>query len=162
LDPRDTDPPATEPPPHPSERFDGGRGGGRYRRIARWVPVAFVRFLIFFFVGVAATLTWQSHGNTARRVAARVQGLGWLAPPAAVAAQETPAPGAGTASGTSPEQLAAITRSLAAVRQSVDRLTADVSRLQLQAAKPDPAVRASSTTAPAGRKPPVVQASSSR
>jgi hypothetical protein len=168
LGSRDVDPRDLEPPPHPSER-------GRFERkpwpLSQWVPVSFIRFMIFFFIGVATTLAWQSYGNAARRMAARwTPGLGWLAPPAAPAASSAHGSyEAGPAAGASPDQLAAISRSLAAVRQSVDKLTADVTKLQ--AAKQDPvAARTSGTPAAApppvavsaqGRKP-VAQAASSR
>jgi hypothetical protein len=113
------DNPRSEPPLHPSERSS----------VSRWVPVAFVRFLIIFFIGVAATLAWQSsYGNAARRTVARLTPrLGWLAP-AAPSTSGSHEPGAAAA--VSPDQLAALSRSLAAVRQSVDRLQADVTKLQ--------------------------------
>jgi hypothetical protein len=161
LDPRDlaSDRRAQEPPLHPSElnRFENEPGS-----VSRRVPVAFVRFVIFFFMGVATTLAWQSYGNAARGTVAHLTaGLGWLAPPAAPPS----APGSSAAVptvGASPDQLAAVSRSLAAVRQSVDRLAADVTKLQ--AARQDPApVRASGAPAAAppattaqGRKPAAV------
>ncbi len=74
--------------------------------------------LITFCVGVAATSAWQSYGGAAREMIARWSPhLGWLAPPAALA-------------DASPDQLAAISRGLAVVRQSVDKLAADVTKLQ--------------------------------
>jgi hypothetical protein len=155
-----------EPPLHPSEldRFEREPSS-----VSRWVPVAFVRFMIFFFVGVAMTLAWQSYGNAARRIVASLTpGLSWLAPPPVAPS----APGA-SASGpaASPDQLAAVSRSLAAVRQSVDKLAADVTKLQ--AAKPDPAPARTSgppaslpppatTAATQARKPAVAQAASTR
>jgi hypothetical protein len=163
FDPHEMDPRSMEPPLHPSEldRFEGGQGG-RWP-IARWIPVAFVRFLLFFFVGVATTLAWQSYGNAARRMVANLApGLGWLVPaPAAPAV----APGSSVAApaAASPEQVAALSRSLAAVRQSVDRLAADIGKLQApkQDPKQDPQARTSAApislpppaTATASRKP---------
>jgi hypothetical protein len=149
-------PHSMEPPLHPSE-IDR-----EPRSISRWIPVGFFRFIIIFFIGVVATLAWQSYGYAARRLVAHLApGLGWLAPPVA------PAPGsnaAGPAAVAPPDQLAAVSRSLTAVRQSVDKLTADVSKLQ--AAKPDPAVRTGPPASPPpasaqGRKP-ATQAASSR
>jgi hypothetical protein len=168
LDPR-LDPRSMEPPLHPSEL---DRVGSEPWSVSQWVPVAFVRFMIFFFVGVVTTVAWQSYGNAARRMVAHWPlGLGWLAPPAAPGAPS--APGShepGPVAGASPDQLAAISRSLAAVRQSVDRLAADVTKLQ--AAKQDPVPARTGPTAAApppvavstqGRKPtPVAQAASSR
>jgi hypothetical protein len=86
------------------------------------------RFLITFCIGVAATLAWQSYGDAARQMIANsYPQLGWLAPQAAPLAQTAPnmiAPAAPTA--LSPEllQLKAMAANLAAVRQSVDQLTA--------------------------------------
>jgi hypothetical protein len=167
-DPRDLDPRSMEPPPHPSER---DRFESESWSVSRWVPVAFVRFTIFFFIGVATTLAWQSYGNAARRMVAHLTpGLGWLAPPAAPAASASGLHEPGPAAGASPDQLAAVSRSLAAVRQSVDRLATDVAKMQ--AAKQDPPARTSGPPAAApppvavsaqGRKPaPVAQAASSR
>ena len=104
-----------EPPVHPSEL-------SRIVRVRLWlgrlVPFAFVRFLIFFFIGVTATLAWQSYGGAAREtIASWSPHFAWVAPPA------TPA-------GASTEQIAAISRDLAVVRQSVDKLAADVTKLQ--------------------------------
>src|SRR3984893_11268861 len=107
--------PSNEPPLHPSElnlimRAQLGLG--------KVVPFAFARFLMIFFIGVAATLAWQSYGGAAREmIASWSPRLGWLAPPAALA-------------DASPDQLASISRGLAVVRQSVDKLAADVTKLQ--------------------------------
>lgn len=85
-------------------------------------------FLITFCIGVAATLGWQSYGDTAREmIASSYPQLGWLAPkPApnvpnapdmiALAAPDAPSP--------DQQQLKAISRDLDAVRQSVDRIAA--------------------------------------
>jgi hypothetical protein len=147
LDSRDL-----EPPLHPSEL-------DRYEKepssVSRWVPVAFVRFIFIFFIGVATTLAWQSYGNAARRMVAQLNPrLGWLAPPAAPTTPSTLGQHEPGLASVSPDQLAAISRGLAAVRQSVDKLAADVTKLQ--AAKQEPPGR---TSAPAvavstqGRKP---------
>jgi hypothetical protein len=150
FDPQGVDPRSMEPPLHPSERdrLESRRWWG-----ARWIPVSFARFLVFFFVGVGTTLAWQSYGNAARRMVANLSpGLGWLAPPAAAA------PGSSAATpAASPDQLAAISRSVAAVRQSIDKLAADVGKLQ--AAKPDPLAR---TSTPAVSPQPVAAGASGR
>jgi hypothetical protein len=104
-----------EPPPHPSEL-------NLITRARLWlgkvVPFAFVRFLMIFFIGVAATLAWQSYGGAARgAIASWSPHLAWLAPPTAPA-------------GASPDQIVAISRDLAVVRQSVDKLATDVTKLQ--------------------------------
>jgi hypothetical protein len=144
-----------EPPLHPSEHghyatFDSF-GSEQPRLPRRRVMTALARFLLVFSIGVAATLTWQSYGNAARRIAAGLSGVGWLAP--------RPAPTSSVPfTEASPDQLAALTRSLAGVRQSVDKLAADITRLQ--AAKQDlPAARTptlpppASPTAASSRKP---------
>jgi hypothetical protein len=99
--------PSNEPPLHPTER----------NLIMR--PLAFVRFLMIFFIGVAATLAWQSYGSAAREaIASWSPRLGWLAPSAAPA-------------GASTDQLVTISRGLAVVRQNVDKLAADITKLQV-------------------------------
>jgi hypothetical protein len=156
LDPRDIDPREMdrrdfEPPLHPTER---DRVEIAYwRRLLATFPRALV-VGIAFCVGIAATLSWQAYGNGARRmVANRFPQLGWLAP-LATAPPSIPAPNPpGPATGASPEQLAAISHSLAVVRQSVDKLAADVAALP--ATRREPAVR-TGVPAPAtaaGRKP---------
>lgn len=88
------------------------------------------RLLITFCIGVAATLAWQSYGDAARQMIANsYPQLGWLAPQAAPLAQTAPnmvAPAAAAA--LSPEllQLKAMAANLAAVRQSVDQLAAQL------------------------------------
>src|SRR5262245_13866425 len=107
-----------EPPLHPSEREQYAKEFDQFEK-ARWSPgrrvaAGLFRFLIIFGIGVAATLVWQTYGNTGRRmVAGLFPELGWLAPPAM--------PSAATSVGASPDQLTALSRSLAGVRQSVDR-----------------------------------------
>ena len=89
-----------EPPFHP----------GELKRSTR--ARSFFRFLVIFCLGVAGTLAWQAHGGPARQMMAGLSPrLAWLAPPAASAGDE-------------------ISRDLAGVRQGVDKLTADVTRLQ--------------------------------
>ena len=107
---------SNEPPLHPSEL-------NLITRARLWlgklVPFAFVRFLIIFFIGVTATLVWQSYGGAAREaIASWSPHLGWLARP-------PPAP-----AGASPDQLAAISRGLAVMRQNIDKLAADITKLQ--------------------------------
>src|SRR5712671_1308561 len=53
--------------------------------------LALVRFLIIFCIGVAATLAWQSYGDTAREMIANsYPRFGWLAPQAEPVAQNAP------------------------------------------------------------------------
>ena len=81
---------------------------------------AFVRFMMIFLIGVAAAMGWQSYGGTARQtMAGWSPHLAWLAPAAAPA-------------GTSAERLKATSLALAAARQSFDKLTTEISKLQAQ------------------------------
>jgi hypothetical protein len=101
----------------PSERLPLGNPASR----------AFGRFLITFCIGVAATLAWQSYGDTARGMIANASPqLSWLAPPAAPVAEASAAP--------SPEQeeLKAISFGLADVRQRVDEIAAQLAAGQEQ------------------------------
>jgi hypothetical protein len=108
--------PSNEPPLHPSER-------NLIMRARLWlgkvVPLAFARFLVIVFIGVAATLAWQYYGGAAREgIASWSPRLDWMAPAAAPA-------------GASPDQLVAISRGLSVVRQNVDKLAADITKLQV-------------------------------
>ena len=85
------------------------------------------RFLITFCIGVAATLAWQSYGDTAREmIAGSSPQLSWLAPPAAPVAEAPAAP--------SPDQeeLKALSAHLADVRQRVDEIAAQLAAGQEQ------------------------------
>jgi hypothetical protein len=108
-----------------SPRNAGNLTTRAWSRLGKLVPLAFVRFLIAFFIGVAATLGWQSYGSLAREtVAGWSPHLGWLAPSAAPA----------VASG---EQRKATSLALAAVRQSVDKLASEIAKLQQVQVAPD-------------------------
>jgi hypothetical protein len=88
--------------------------------LRKLVPFAFVRFLMFFFIGVAATLAWQHYGGAAREAIANWSPrLGWLAP-------------AATPADASTERLKATSLALAAARQSLDKLATEISKLQAQ------------------------------
>jgi len=91
-------------------------------------PLALVRFLITFCVGVAATLAWQSYGDAAREMIANSSPqLSWLAPQAAPVEQSAPdatAPAATRAAAVDPQQFNPVSFDLDAVRQSVDRIVA--------------------------------------
>jgi septal ring factor EnvC (AmiA/AmiB activator) len=83
-------------------------------------------FLITFCVGIAATLAWQTYGDTAREmIASSYPQLEWLAPrptPAAQNADGVIALAAPAASFSDQQQLNAM--ALDAVRQSLDRIAA--------------------------------------
>jgi hypothetical protein len=142
--------PPIDPPLHPTE-LDLIQNM-RSARVKRALLVL-AGFLITFCIGIAATLAWQSHGNTVRAMIANLSPqLAWLAPQAAPVADAAPIASASA----SHDQLAAISRSLAAVRQSIDKLAADITKLQ--ATRPDavsPDIRVSRTSPP---PPPAVGA----
>jgi len=122
-------PPAETPALRPDELENDRSSSGR-RSLAKRAPLAIVRFLITFGIGVGATLAWQSYGDAAREMIANSSPqLAWLAPPSASIAQNAPdsiapdATGAPTTSAASPDQqLSAVSLDLDAVRQSVDRI----------------------------------------
>jgi hypothetical protein len=84
--------PSDEPPLHPSEL-------NLVTKVLSWLgklaPLVFARYLITFFIGVAATLTWQSYGGAARE-----------------------------------QTIAAAPASLDLVRQSVEKLAIEITKLQ--------------------------------
>ena len=88
----------------------------------------FTRFILTFGMGVAATLGWQSYGDTAREMISNTYPqLAWLAPqPAAAHAAVAPAPSP------DPQELKAMSVGLAAVRQRVDQIAAQVAASQDQ------------------------------
>ena len=147
-----------EPPLHPSERTPYESGFDQFENDERWsagrrVAAALARFLIVFCIGIVATLVWQSYSGAARRMVAGLSPqLGWLAP--------QPAPAASPSASASPDQIAALSRSLTVVRQSVDKLAADITRLQTARQDPPPVRTAGPTAAPQpaaaapARKPP--------
>jgi hypothetical protein len=91
-----------------------------------------MRLLIMFCIGVAVTLAWQSYGDAAREMIANSSPqLSWLAPQAAVAQTVTDTTTPATSS-TDPQELKAMSADLAAVRQKVDQLAAQVAVSQEQ------------------------------
>ncbi len=92
--------------------------------LGKLVSLAFARVLLIFLVGFAAGIAWQSYGSAARKtIAGWSPHLAWVAPPAA--------PGSSSA-----ERLKAASLALAAVRQSVDKLSTEISKLQPEDAAP--------------------------
>jgi hypothetical protein len=122
---------STQPPLHATKRNLITRARRWFAKLVNAVPLAFARYLIAFFIGIAAILAWQSYSGTARETVARWSPrLGWLAPPAAPVVQTAPAPAPATTAGATIDQLKATSVALAVVRQSVDKLTAEISKLQ--------------------------------
>jgi hypothetical protein len=104
--------------------------------LGKVVSSAFARYLIAFFIGVTATLAWQSYGGAARKaIAGWSPHLGWLAPAAAPA-------------DTSRERLKATSLALVAARQSLDKLATEISKLQAQSTADKPSRSGSSRTPP--------------
>jgi len=93
-------------------------------RIRLWlgklVSFAFARVLMIFVVGFAAGVAWQSYGGEARKTIARLVPTPCLAGTAPASA------------GTSAERLKATSLALAEARQSFDKLTTAISKLQAQ------------------------------
>jgi hypothetical protein len=81
---------------------------------------------IAFCIGVAATLAWQSYGDTAREMIANAYPqLGWLAPQGEPVAQYAPdaiALAAPAATAFGQQQLNAIASDLETMQQSIDRI----------------------------------------
>jgi hypothetical protein len=99
------------------------------RRSPRKRPL---RFLMAVGIGVAATLGWQSYGDAAREIIANsYPQLGWLAPQAA-AAQAAPTTIAAATASLDQQELKTVALGLAAVRQRVDQLAAQVAAGQEQ------------------------------
>src|SRR6266436_189247 len=93
-------------------------------RIRLWLgklfSLAFVRVVMIFLLGFAAGIAWQSYGGAVRKaIAGWSPRLAWVAPAAV--------PG-----GTSPERLKAMSLALAAARQSLDKLSTEINRLEVQ------------------------------
>jgi hypothetical protein len=98
------------------------------KRPRRRESSGFSRFVLSFAIGVAATLAWQSYGDTARQIiAGSYPQLGWLAPRAAAAAE-----GAASPASTTDQEIKALTLGLAAMRQRVDQLAAQIAAGQDQ------------------------------
>jgi hypothetical protein len=93
-------------------------------RIRLWLgklfSLAFARVLTIFLLGFAASIAWQSYGGGVRKaIAGWSPGLAWLAP-------------APVSSGGSTERLKAVSLALASARQSLDKLSTEINRLEVQ------------------------------
>jgi hypothetical protein len=111
----------------PLQPIDLDRFPRRRPSLGKRASRALARFLITFCIGVAATLAWQSSGDTVREIiASSSPQLVWLAPAAPVEQTAPAAPSPDL------EQLKAMSLGLAVVRQSVDRLAAQVAAGQEQ------------------------------
>jgi hypothetical protein len=107
---------------------DPDRFPNKLPSLRRRASRSIARFLIAFFIGVVATLAWQSFGDTARAmIASSSPLLSWLAPQAASAAQSAPAD-----SSRDQEQFKAMLFGLAGVRQRIDQIAAQIADGQQQ------------------------------
>ncbi len=132
--------------------------------LARLVSSAAIRFLMFFGTGIAVTLAWQSYRDAGRE--AITNWCGWWAPPPATPAAQNSAPSDDLVS-VSPDLLKTTSQNLAAVRESIERLTDELSRLQIaeklaaelrlraaeQHAAPPPGNKTAAGLPPASRPP---------
>ena len=86
--------------------------------LGKLVSFAVVRVLLIFFVGFTAGIAWQSYGGVGRKaIAAWSPHLVWLAP---------------AADGTSADRFKAMSLALVAARQSLDKLSTEISKLPVQ------------------------------
>src|SRR5258706_4246029 len=87
---------------------------------AKVLSFAFDRVLLICLVGFAAGIAWQSYGGGVRKaIAGWSPHLAWLAP--------APAPSGGSA-----ERFKAVSLALASARQSLDKLSTEINRLEVQ------------------------------
>jgi hypothetical protein len=127
----------SEVPPRPVEPANEAPPDGE-PSLGRRASRAILRFLVTLGVGVGGTLAWQAFGDDARQMMAMAypQQLAWVAPQAttnALAPQGAAAPAsAAPAPAVDQQQLNALSLNLAAVRQSVDQLAAQVASGQQQ------------------------------
>jgi hypothetical protein len=90
----------------PDPKNDQSRNGGAW--LGKLAPIAFARYLIAFFIGVTATVGWQTYGDAAREM---------IAPAASSADQQ---------------RFNALGLDLDEVRQSIDRVATSIASSQEQ------------------------------
>jgi hypothetical protein len=126
--------PAVSPADLKNDRSPNGRQSPRKRALRTFssLPIAFC-------IGVAATLAWQSYGDTAREMIANAHPqLGWLAPQGEPVTQNAPvavAVAAPAAPAFDQQQLNAISIDLEAMRRSIDRIAPGIVASQEQMAR---------------------------
>ncbi len=125
--------PLAEPPPVRPTTLENDPPQSRRPSLRKRASRAFTRYLIAFFIGVTATLAWQSYGDAARDIiASSYPQLGWLAPQPAPTAQNAPdviALAAPAAPSPDQQQVGAMSLDLDAVRQSLDQIGASQERI---------------------------------
>jgi hypothetical protein len=126
--------PAVSPADLKNDRSPNGRQSPRKRALRTFssLPIAFC-------IGVAATLAWQSYGDTAREMIANAHPqLAWLAPQGEPVTQNAPvavAVAAPAAPAFDQQQLKAIAIDLEAMRRSIDRIAPGIVAGQEQMAR---------------------------
>jgi hypothetical protein len=119
----------------------------------------FGRYLVAILIGVVATLAWQSYSESAKQIiatrarelgwspeakqmiATSIQWIGWTKPPAGPEKQPPPvAQTAPTTPSLDPGQVQQMVQSLAALRESVQQLTAGQDQMAREIAKLESAV----------------------
>jgi hypothetical protein len=113
--------PTAEPSSKPRLRTAARNLVARVRLwLGKLVSFAFARVLLIFVIGFAAGIIWQSYGGVIKKaIAGWSPHLAWVAP--------APASSSGSA-----ERLKATSLALASVRQSVDKLASEISKLEEQ------------------------------
>jgi hypothetical protein len=121
------DPQPVKPSVRPSRAF-----GRRDDQIASDLPPigrrlfrTVTRFSVAVFIGIGATLAWQSYGDEAKEMlVARVPSLGWLLSASMVKSQATAATSTDVA-----QQLAPLALNLDAIRRSIEQVAAKQEQL---------------------------------
>ena len=127
-----------------------------YDRMKKRGSRRFGRYLVAILIGVAATLAWQSYGESAKQI------IGWTKPPASPEKQALPvAQAAPTAPSIDPEKVQQMTRDLATLRQTVEQLATGQEQVTQKIGKlevADMEILAKITPAPPPRRPIAAQA----
>jgi hypothetical protein len=126
--------PSVEPPPVRPTTLENDVSQREWPSLRKRASRALVRFLIAFFLGVTATLAWQSYGDEAREMIVNsYPQLGWWASQAEPQnAPETIALVATAAPSFDQQQLSSISLDLDAVRQGIDKIAASIAAIQEQ------------------------------
>ena len=145
----------------------------------------FGRYLVAIVIGVAATLAWQSYGESAKQIiatrapelgwspeakqmiATSIQWIGWTKPPAGPEKQAPPvAQSAPTIPSLDPGQVQQMTQNLGTLRQTVEQLAGsqdqvarEIARLEAAVAAKIPEPPAQPSVAPARKPTPVLPSS---
>jgi hypothetical protein len=118
----------------------------------------FGRYLVAILIGVAATLAWQSYGESAKQIiatrapelgwspeakqmiATSIQRIGWTKPPAGPEKQAAPVAQTAATPSLDPEQVQQMTQNLATLRQTVEQLAGGQDQMAREIARLEAAV----------------------